>query len=271
MKGIYSSKKAAFFAGIGALRIIFGGAFSFSVVIMVIFAMTAVAWFGSVTLDLLQNHPLDSWHFWAMLPIIFVAIVMHFVVPKIPTVVPDIRQYSATAGKVLIWFLSPPIVDASETDPEKMRSWRMAFEAIKAGVESKKLQSVVVIASSDSSGIKEDGSWRDFPAFKTAMFAAIGEAAKDIEIHLYDKFPKGVDFEDAKHLYNALDSLYHELNDKFIDADIVVDITGGQKMPAVVGGIVGLGENRRIQYVSTRDYKIHEYDISYKVDPQAHN
>ena len=80
--------------------------------------------------------------------------------------------------------------------------------------------------------------------------------------------PGGVDFEDARHLFDALSRTYDELAKQgYKDSDVVLDVTGGQKMPAVLGGVVGLGEGRRIQYVSTRDYKLHEYDITYKVGP----
>jgi hypothetical protein len=48
----------------------------------------------------------------------------------------------------------------------------------------------------------------------------------------------------------------------------MIDITGGQKPPSVAGSAVALEkEGRRIQYVSTRDFKIRSYDITYRTEP----
>jgi hypothetical protein len=46
----------------------------------------------------------------------------------------------------------------------------------------------------------------------------------------------------------------------------MIDITGGQKVPGVAGAVVALGEGRRFQYVSTRDYGVHTYDVMYNPD-----
>jgi hypothetical protein len=65
---------------------------------------------------------------------------------------------------------------------------------------------------------------------------------------------------------NALDQAFDWLHNQHIkDYDTMVDITGGQEVPTVAGAAVALGEGRRFQYVSTRDYKVRTYDIMYQV------
>jgi hypothetical protein len=75
---------------------------------------------------------------------------------------------------------------------------------------------------------------------------------------------RGVDFEAAQDMVDALDTIYKSLNADYKDNEIMVDVTGGQKPPAVVGAAVALEDYRLFQYVSTRDYKIRSYDITYR-------
>jgi hypothetical protein len=77
-----------------------------------------------------------------------------------------------------------------------------------------------------------------------------------------------VDFENAQALVDAVEQAFDWLHDQQInDYEIMVDITGGQKVPTVAGAAVALGEGRRFQYVSTRDYKVCAYDITYRTSP----
>jgi len=261
MWGRFSSRRAAVFGSIQALRSAFGGAATTGLALAMVLIFAAIGWFSDSLQVLLfpENQPL-----WGLIPLLILLLLIGRALSSTPVVVPEISQHSLAAARVLIWFLSPPNAPAEETDPEKMRSWRMAHEAIKALGEHGILDKVVVIVSSDSSGEKQDGSWRYFDTFRNVMPRSTGIQADKIIIP--DQLRKGVDFEDAKHLFDTLDGIYADMKSEgYNDADIVLDITGGQKMPAVLGGIVGLGEGRRLQYVSTRDYKVHEYNITYRV------
>lgn len=46
--------------------------------------------------------------------------------------------------------------------------------------------------------------------------------------------------------------------------EILIDITGGQKVTTISGAIVALGAGRCFQYISTTDYSIKTYDIDYE-------
>jgi hypothetical protein len=46
-------------------------------------------------------------------------------------------------------------------------------------------------------------------------------------------------------------------------SDILIDVTGGQKPTSIAGAAVALAEGRCIQYVSTRDYRVRVYDVTY--------
>lgn len=262
MWGRFSSRRAAFYGSVQALRSAFGGAATTGIALVVVFCFAAIGWFSDALMTMIfpEDQPL-----WALLPLLILVLVIGRGFSAMPSVVPAIVQGSVGKAKILIWFLSPPGASPDETDPKKMRSWRMAYEAIHTLAQLGALERVIVIASSDSSGEKQDGTWRYFDAFRRAISASTG--VEESKIVISPQHPKGVDFEDAKHLFDALDQIYEDLiAEGYKEEDILLDITGGQKMPAVVGGVVGLGEGRRIQYVSTRDYKIHEYDITYKVD-----
>ncbi len=262
MWGRFSSRRAAVFGSVQALRSAFGGAATTGLALAMAMVFASIGWFSDSLEALLfpKGPPLL-----AVIPLLILVLVVGRVLSSAPAVVPEISQHSLASAKVLIWFLSPPNAPPKETNSKKMRSWRMAHEAISALGEHGKLERVVVIVSADLCGDKQDGSWRHFEDFRKAMSASTGVRADKI-VMPPGPFQKGVDFEDAKHLYKALEGIYADMKSKgYNDVDIVLDVTGGQKMPAVLGGIIGLGEGRRIQYVSTRDYKIHEYDITYRV------
>jgi hypothetical protein len=78
-------------------------------------------------------------------------------------------------------------------------------------------------------------------------------------------FPQGVDFEDASAPRSAVEEAYAHLRAHQVShEDIVVDITGGQKICTVVGAAMALVEDRQFQYVSTHDYRVRTYDITYR-------
>jgi len=75
------------------------------------------------------------------------------------------------------------------------------------------------------------------------------------EVWILKKWPpwwKTVEF-----AYDVLSSL------KIPNYDVLVDITGGQKVPTVAGAAVALADGRHFQYVSTHDYQVRTYDVTY--------
>lgn len=187
--------------------------------------------------------------------------------------------------KALILFLSPPGADeqwlrqalkdepAGEIRDEKLRqriqkSWRMPIEAVAYHLD--RLERIVVLPSGDSPG-SADGTFRYLGLFRDVVQWIIGtkkplQLASLRELNLPEE---GVDFENAQALMDTLNKAFSWLYGQGLkDYEILVDVTGGPKVPTVAAGAaVALGEKRRFQYVSTRDYKVRTYDITYRSTP----
>ena len=72
------------------------------------------------------------------------------------------------------------------------------------------------------------------------------------------------DFEDAKSVYEFLENIYNELKkEDFKENDIVFDVTGGQKAVSIAGAMFAIPNDRHLQYVSTSDYTVKHYDLTY--------
>lgn len=79
---------------------------------------------------------------------------------------------------------------------------------------------------------------------------------------------KGMDFENLELVSWLLYDLYRALKDKkgYAEKDILVDVTGGQKINTVAGAIFAvLVPKRRFQYVSTINYEVRSYDATLEV------
>lgn len=143
----------------------------------------------------------------------------------------------------------------------------MPFEAIQ--LHARRLKQIAVIPSADTSNLegknKEDGTWRNFLDF--AKLAST--LCDDKDLIIFDASSeisnkKGVDFEDAAELADLINLVYQCFYEQgYKDVDIMIDITGGQKVPTIAGASVALAEGRRFQYVSTRDYRVRHYDVTY--------
>jgi len=74
----------------------------------------------------------------------------------------------------------------------------------------------------------------------------------------------GVEYESPREIEEAVNIAYEACYRLGIrDHDILVDVTSGQKPASVAGAVVALGVNRRIQYVSTHDYRVRVYDVTF--------
>lgn len=72
------------------------------------------------------------------------------------------------------------------------------------------------------------------------------------------------DFEKAKNVYEFLEKTYEELKkEDFKEDDIVFDVTGGQKAVSIAGAMFAIPNERHLQYVSTSDYTVKHYDLTY--------
>lgn len=135
-----------------------------------------------------------------------------------------------------------------------------------------RLKQVAVICSADAMD-KADGTWREFDRFKELVLHLTNQSHIEVfdaaaEIWQQDKQSpqnKGVDFEDVTRLVDLVNSVYQRFYEQGIeDRDIMVDITGGQKVATIAGAAIALAEGRRFQYVSPRGgYKVHHYNVTY--------
>ena len=147
-------------------------------------------------------------------------------------------------------------------------NWRMPLEAVNH--HAPKLAFMVVIASSG-----EDGSAKQLGEFKASLDTVFPNPAfrlVDLADCFSDEgdkvaFKDGVDFEvEPERLATATNAAYEYLRRQGLrPSDILIDITGGLKVTTVVGSAVALAEGRRIQYVSTRDFEVRVYDVSYEL------
>ena len=129
-----------------------------------------------------------------------------------------------------------------------LRSWRMPLEAIKYHLP--KLEKIVVITSPESS--------EQLDAFKKLVQKFFVGHPLSIE---EKKVPS---FENVKELFRALNEVYRSLKDedKYRDKDVIIDITGGQKINSIAGAFMTLlYSNREFQYVSTNSFEVKSYDV----------
>jgi hypothetical protein len=141
-------------------------------------------------------------------------------------------------------------------------SWRMPIEAF--AYHRRRLRHVLVLASSDRP--PESGSVGQLSLFRDLARTIFPSADLRVEsLEVCDaRYAGGVDFEDMGALSEAVDDAYEYLLRQGLRAmEVLIDVTGGQKPTAVAGAAVALAEGRCLQYVSTRDYRVRVYDVTY--------
>jgi len=191
-----------------------------------------------------------------------------------------VRQYdSPTSVRGLILFLSPPGRDLALLEQDRdssghdsklgyflhylKGSWRMPLEAILYHREC--LEKVVIIPSADSPGDPPNtvGTYRHTQLFNDTLCRLRPDCSATMLT--LPGIPRGVDFEDAEALVDAVEDAYQLLASNGIHgSDALIDITGGQKVGTVAGAAGALADDRQFQYVSTRDFRVHSYDVTYQ-------
>lgn len=89
---------------------------------------------------------------------------------------------------------------------------------------------------------------------------------KEITVRGMKNYERGVNFEDAPILVEAIDGAYHELSQIYAAKRILIDVTGGHKITTVAGAAVSLAEGRLFQYVSTLDKQVAIFNVTYRLD-----
>lgn len=248
-----------------------------SIVLGVVVALVTLGWFGDALEAIFYGQfDLCSPGYWVTLVAFPIVLALYWQLGRrLPELTVDIEQDdNPPQSRALIMFLSPIGEDRTWLTAQETRgvitetsyrerfkkSWRMPVEAI--AYHLGRLDKIVIIPSIDAPG-KNDGTHHDAELFKTTIRSAL-PADKRLAIEIVEP----ADFEGAKELADRLHEVFTQLVAAgYKEDEIIVDITGGQKVPAAAGTVVALGKDRSIQYVSTRDYKVRSYNITYRGDP----
>lgn len=264
----YGSKRAALIDSLRAMQAAFGGAGSLLALFAALLAAVSLSWFADAAYRALF-HGGREWL--AMLPLLAVLALAGLAMRRLPELAPVIEERQSRPARGMVMFLSPTRMRLPEEGQTCRESslgerdpWRMPLVAIRRHFQAGALAWVAVIASEDS-GVAEDGTWRLLDDFRRFAGDVVGIPAE--RLLTPPDFSHGVNFESASALWSAVEAALDLLRERGVeDGDIVIDVTGGQKLPAVLGGVAGLGEGLRLQYVSTRDYRVLEYDITMRIE-----
>ena len=184
---------------------------------------------------------------------IFCAI-KHIIPKSVPNVDIDINDRPKKA-KALVLFLSYNWEANNSLKLMKIEefgeknNYRMPLTAI--DYHKDKLEKIIIACSEKSHG--------DRDKFLKCMRNLFGKELEDMVNIRYIK-----NFEDAKSVYKFLESVYGQLKQEgFMEDDIVFDVTGGQKAISIAGAMFAIPNDRHLQYVSTSDYTVKHYDLTY--------
>ncbi len=158
-------------------------------------------------------------------------------------------------AKVLVLFLSEnnggieEILKFKTIDEYGRNNYRMPLKAI--DYHKQRLKKIIVACSEKSHG--------DRDKFLKCVQNLFGKELADMTNVRCIK-----NFEDAKSVYKFLESVYRQLKQEgFMEDDIVFDVTGGQKAISIAGAMFAIPNDRHLQYVSTSDYTVKHYDLTY--------
>lgn len=204
------------------------------------------------------------------------------VATRVPVrIVEDDRPRAVSA---LILFLSPPHAGepilqavAAGTRPFRLQDpahrggiqgpWRMPIEALAYHRRHRVLRSIVLIPSPETAP--------KVPLFEQLVARLTGAAVEVVSVpgppgqtlapgSDAAASCAGVELEHASALEDAVEDAYEWLlRRRYASRDILIDLTGGQKVATIAGAAVALADDRHFQSVSTRDYRVRTYDITY--------
>ena len=181
-------------------------------------------------------------------------IIRRIISKSIPNVDIEINDRPKVA-KALVLFLSRNDSDEEEIlkfktiDEYGRDNYRMPLKAI--DYHKQELKNIIVVCSEQSFGDKDK--------FLKCVQNLFGKELADMANVRYIK-----NFEDAKSVYKFLESVYNQLKQEgFMEDDIVFDVTGGQKAISIAGAMFAIPNDRHLQYVSTSDYTVKHYDLTY--------
>ena len=142
-----------------------------------------------------------------------------------------------------------------ELNNSKYRSWEMPIRAIKHHCsENGPLKKVIVFTS--------EASDEFFDQFKDLLPEEVCHGDVEITNHKIESSQEEKAFEDIKAVAKAINDIYEKLlNEGYTNKDIIVDITGGQKVNSIAAALIAALEDIEFQYISTNDKEIKAYRV----------
>ena len=133
-----------------------------------------------------------------------------------------------------------------------LRNWRMPLESVRVHVDH--LRKVVVVHSSG-----ENGSTRQFPVFQALLQGLVkGRNIDVIGMEALDpSLADGCDFDSVESVWRALERVWEGLRSdgpgagKVSSKNIMVDVTGGNKLASVAAALFTQSQDRWFEYLST--------------------
>ncbi len=129
-------------------------------------------------------------------------------------------------------------------------TWEMPLKAIE--FHKSRIETLYLFTSSGSKGTTADSD----------LFVRLVKVLYP-NIFVSELVSGGLDFENIKEIFNAVEDLYtHAITSGYKEKDVLVDITGGKKPNSIAASIATLAAGRKFQYIS-EDKVVRSYDVGY--------
>jgi len=148
-----------------------------------------------------------------------------------------------------------------QVDEEK---WSWMMPAIAINHHKTRLEMIYVIPS-----IQTNPDFDYFVNFLKIYFNdnsfCLSKRIDDIPIIKWPERTDGLDFADAKVIFEAVNAFYDNLKiEKIREQDAIVDITGGLAITSVAASMATLARGRESEYVHTNTRQVLAYDLTYQ-------
>jgi hypothetical protein len=208
----------------------------------------------------------------SIMVLIVIGLIFKFVFPGLSSI--HVRTEQPQPKKVLAVFLSPfdpwpknqtesyqriadleSVLEEHNLDPERVvkTTWFMPLTAIEFHKE--RLLEVMVFTSSGNIGTNTQ-----FSVFQNL----VQQLYPNVTVE--EVVPKGLDFQDVKSVFNAVNDLYNKaISSGYREREILVDLTGGHKTNTIAAAMATLAAGREFQYIN-KDAFVRSYDVAYFED-----
>lgn len=257
-------------------------------IIPLLLTIVASNWFADAFIKLMDKKLSvsgDDWTILISLVLFVISILWLYHYRKSFLGIRTLQQVKTKASRALILFLSTPnpepesysfpmkiisrdgielILEGKSLsdDIEALNKVRWNWQQILRGIKphKDKLKYLYFIGSKDSESTKGSFNYLD------AAITFIKQYCPDIKTYRADT---PVDFEDLESLIDVIYQAIKRLkNEGSGEDDIIIDVTGGQKVTSIAGAVITLNSSIRFQYVQTNPpYEARAYDLTIQTAP----